>query len=174
MHPVLRDSVFSPSKRRSGNRHYLSLGATPPRNSNAIGGLNRGGNGRNSPGTVSLGGSPKRRVGAARSVSRKMSVSPVRFGVGVGNGEEKENRSHQESESEDTGGFKMPRVAFAFAVHEDCDASGDNKGGNGNVVCTPAAKRRRYESGRMGSQESLGLYDQDGFLISTPRRDMAG
>jgi len=187
IHPVLRDSVFSPSKRRSGNRHYLSLGATPPRNSNGAGVLNRGGNGsgngsrsgRNSHGTVSLGGSPKRRVGAVRSVSRKLSVSPVRFGVGVG--EEKENHSHQESEveGEGGGGFKMPRVEFTFAVHEDCGSSGDSKGGkegvlrpggNGNVVCTPAAKRRRYESGRMGSQESLGLYDQDGFLISTPAR----
>ncbi|KAK4451834.1 hypothetical protein QBC34DRAFT_44296 [Podospora aff. communis PSN243] len=171
IHPLLRDSVFSPSKRRSGSRHYLSLGVTPPRSPRRNTNLSLKG-GRESPlSAVTLGGSPQRRVGGTRVVSRKISQSPVRFEA---DGEEKENLTQEHGGEE--GGYKMPTVEFTFSVYEDEDG-GKEKGlriggsGNGNgMAMTPAAKRRRYESGRAGSQESLGLYDQDGFLIGTPAR----
>ncbi|KAK0626989.1 hypothetical protein B0T14DRAFT_562849 [Immersiella caudata] len=181
IHPLLRDSVFSPSKRRSGSKHYLSLGDTSPRSPQSRN-TNLSLKGRESPlGSVTLGGSLQRRVGGTRVVSRKMSCSPVRLegeGKGEGEGEEKENFSLDQDEG---GGFKTPAVEFTFAVYEDWGdekdsqnglrmGGGNNSNANGAVCMTPAAKRRRYDSRRAGSEESLGLYDQDGFLIGTPAR----
>jgi hypothetical protein len=176
IHPLLRDSVFSPSKRHSGSRHYLSLGVTPsrsPRRNNTNLSLKGG---RESPlSAITLGGSPQRRVvGGVRVASRKMSQSLVEF-------EPEEEEEEKENLSQEQGrevGFKMPTVEFTFSVSkygydhdDDRKEKGLRMGGNNNGVwVTPAAKRRRYESGRVGSQESLGLYDQDGFLIGTPAR----
>jgi len=182
IHPVLRDAVFSPSKHRSGSQHYLSLGGvTPPRHSHR-GSKVGAGSGHISPGTASLVGSPRRVVGAPRVVSRRftsVNLSPSRSAGGKENVDSAVYTEGREIEEEIQ--FKMPVVEFTFAVHEDTipvssNGSSDDDGSEssgvltpgGNVVCTPAAKRRRYES--KGSQESLGLYDKDGFLISSPVR----
>ena len=254
------NAAFTPGHRLNGSRNYLSLGAvsmgsSPASSPSSLARVGRelgGGNGSGSPGAgrarrretlVSVGGSPKRRVGHARVASRKASIcgsikASGSGGVGTGtrtmsdrvgadslcgmppgpeggkcvivdmdmemDSEEKENKYRGSSSRghEPQAQTQMPRVQFTFAVSaskssapmptpaaaqtgirgqaannlEDDLILRARPPSGGNVTTTPqsypCAKRRRYEMGK-GSQESLGLYDQDGFLICTPMRGLS-
>lgn len=180
-------AAFTPGHRCSGSRKYLSLGGPLGSSLPASGGRKLG-DGSGSPGAgrsarrdtlIGVGGSPKRRVGHVRVASRKASVSgsiktsvssgTVTAGAaGVGM-EEKENELHH------AGGFAMPRVEFTFAAPAPGEDFVLRPRPCSEGSATPQhhhPKRRRYGSGK-GSQESLGLYDQNGFLISTPMRGLS-
>ncbi|KAK5662980.1 hypothetical protein OQA88_6392 [Cercophora sp. LCS_1] len=154
--------IFSPGKRRSGSRNYLTLGSPPRQKAGSPLGVNKG--------------SPVRH--GARAASRKVSFksSPIVWRMEEGDGSDDDDddsiqgevggQGGDEKENKGSPASKVPRTEFMFQVVGEDGTPVRVFDGLGN------SKRRRYGDGhgRAGSLESLGLYDQDGFLISTPLR----
>ncbi|KAK1833281.1 hypothetical protein QBC39DRAFT_401637 [Podospora conica] len=163
-------SIFSPwsGGSTSGSRAYLSLGS-PARGKVGLE--------RRSSSRIGRSGSPRRRVGVVdvagegegeggevvvvvQGKENVVGLDP--FGTPKGKGKVPEVRvvvhGEEEAEARPTTPFKRRRF--------DDDEQG--LGAAGRVWESPAKRLARR-----GSQESLGLYDADGFLIGTPVRKVA-
>ncbi|KAI1084195.1 hypothetical protein F5B20DRAFT_593299 [Whalleya microplaca] len=152
--PALRGGGFSPGKKGGGARNYLALGTpspSPPRGSSTRDSHSPGKKGAAS-------GSPLRRGGVGRS--RRGTV------VGAGAGAELARVVLREGSGGNVG------------LKEGSGNGGNTEDGalKGPLLVTHAAKLVREEEAiARASIESLGLYDEKGFLRSTsPRRRDSG
>lgn len=161
---VPRGEVFSPG----GGRAYLSLGgesASARRHSSRIG----------------RSGSPRRRVGGVEGgagVEGEVGVVVEHHGQGGGpaavvgqtQGDVPASKVvvQDEDGTKDVGLPPTPRTTTP-TKRRRLDDDAQTGEGFGGVVWESPSKRLA----RRGSQESLGLYDADGFLISTPMRKTA-
>ncbi|KAK3359857.1 hypothetical protein B0T25DRAFT_564822 [Lasiosphaeria hispida] len=188
--PALRGGGFSPAQRRSGRGNYLALGNASLRDPV----------GPHTSVAAAGSGSPRRKVAAEgrRGSLLRVAVDVGDEGddaVEKENQTEEEGRRKKTKTVE----FKMPTIDLTVEYGRGGGASsspaagsgpaateGGLREGSGGNVATPASKRRYWESGvsaqglagpdgsprcrKRGSQDSLGLYDSDGFLIATPVR----
>ncbi|KAK3327649.1 hypothetical protein B0T19DRAFT_422386 [Cercophora scortea] len=182
--PGMRGGGFSPTHRRSGSRNYLSLGSPPK-------GPRQAGSGRHSVAVVGS-GSPRRRGGAtaaaAASGKGNRGVLPPRpEGEGSREGEEEEKENVEGVMGVPPGGFKMAVGDFSFEQRVRSAAADARRASSpspkskaktkqNNTTPSSSPRRRGADNEHRRSEDSmasLGLYDQDGFLIATPIRSGA-
>ena len=169
--PFLRGGGFSPAhKGNRGSKNYLAMGsASPPKRASVVS-------------VSSVSGSPSRATSLSRKRHSKREVDAgillKRLGlldVAEDGEEQSENGAAPVgSVTQAQLRMKLPKLDVAGPHGGKRRSAGLREGSGGNITSpTKHGKvldddKEKWNAKKRGSEESLGLYDPDGFLMSTP------
>ena len=167
--PFLRGGGFSPAHTGNrGSKNYLAMGS-PPKRASVVS-------------VASVGGSPSRSTSLSRKRHSKREVDAgillKRLGLlDVAEDAEEQGENGAAPVGEATQAqlrMKLPKLDVAGPNGGKRRSTGLREGSGGNITSpTKYGKvldddREKWNTKKRGSEESLGLYDPDGFLMSTP------
>ncbi|KAK0719913.1 hypothetical protein B0H67DRAFT_169891 [Lasiosphaeris hirsuta] len=188
--PALRGGGFSPAQQRSGRGNYLALGNTSLRDS---AGPRASVTGSPCRKTATAEGRQRSLLRLAVDAGEDEDGAVEKENRTEGEGRQKKTKTAEFKMptvdftleyAQARAASSSPAVTRTSASIGPAATEGGLREGSGGNVATPVSKRRRRESGasawgsagpdgsprcrKRGSQDSLGLYDSDGFLIPTP------